>query len=273
MPAPWLRPRHWVDSLSAVYRQPASLGETEHRPWPLPSGPWVMGQTWVDLLFAHWPVDPEVLRPAVPAAVPIDTFDGSAWLGITPFEVVAARPRLTLPLPWLSGFPELNVRTYATIDGRPGIWFFSLDAARIPAVIAARALYRLPYHHADMSVTHSDGRISYRSVSATSERPRAAFDADYEPTGPPAPPKPGALEHFLTERYCLYTVDNEHRLHTADIHHSPWPLQTARATLRENTMTAPYAIPLPDSEPLLHFAARQDVVIWPLRRLAGAGEP
>jgi uncharacterized protein YqjF (DUF2071 family) len=226
-----------------------------------------MGQTWVDLLFAHWPVPTNALRPKVPAAVPIDTFGGSAWIGITPFEVIGARPRGLPPLPWLSRFPELNVRTYATVDGRPGIWFLSLDAARRAAVLGARRTYRLPYHHARMSVSRHDGTVAYRSESESPQRPRAALDATYRPTGPAANPAPGTLEHFLTERYTLYALDARHRLHSADIHHAPWPLQPAAAEFRENTMTAPYGLRLPPVRPLLHFAARQDVVVWPLRRL------
>src|SRR5215211_1409029 len=152
----------WHDlrvAVSAARRQGASLSQTDHRPSPLPRGPWVMGQTWLDLLFAHWPIAPAVLRPAVSSAVPTDTFDGSAWIGITPFEVVGARPRGLPPLPWLSHFPELNVRTYVTVHGRPGIWFLSLDAARALVVHGARATYRLPYHHARMSVTRDGDRV------------------------------------------------------------------------------------------------------------------
>jgi uncharacterized protein YqjF (DUF2071 family) len=255
-------------AVSAARRQNASLSQTGHRPAELPRGPWVMGQSWLHLLFAHWPVAPEDLRPAVPAAVPIDTFEGSAWIGITPFEVVGARPRGLPPVPWLSRFPELNVRTYATIDGRPGIWFLSLDAARAAAVHGARATYRLPYHHARMSVTRRGDRVAYRSESLSRQRPDATFDATYGPTGAAANPAPGTLEHFLTERYTLYTVGAAHRLHSADIHHRPWPLQPADAEIRENTMTAPYGLNLPAVEPLLHYAAGQDVVVWPLRRLA-----
>ncbi|HWT25160.1 MAG TPA: DUF2071 domain-containing protein [Solirubrobacteraceae bacterium] len=225
-----------------------------------------MGQSWVDVLFAHWPVPPETLRPAVPAAVPVDTFDGSAWIGITPFEVIGARPRGAPPVPWLSRFPELNVRTYATVDGRPGIWFLSLDAARLPIVLGARRAYRLPYHHARMSVTRRGGRVTYRSESLSPRRPRAALELDYAPVAAPVPPVRGTLEHFLTERYTLWTIDAAHRLHAADIHHAPWPLQRADADLRENTMTAPYGLALPRVDPLLHYAARQDVVVWPPRR-------
>lgn len=223
-----------------------------------------MGQSWLDLLFAHWPVPEATLRRAVPEAIPIDTFAGSAWIGITPFEVVGLHPRGLPPLPWLSRFPELNVRTYTTIGGRPGIWFFSLDADRAAAALAARIAYQLPYRHATMSVTRIGARIDYRSRAHGTA---ARLVSSYESTGPAAIPQAGTLEQFLTERYCLYTVDRRRRVCRADIHHAPWALQPARAVLAENTMTKPLGIRLPDREPLLHFAARQDVLVWPLEPL------
>jgi uncharacterized protein YqjF (DUF2071 family) len=221
-----------------------------------------MGQSWLDLLFAHWPLPPEALRPVVPAGVPIDTFDGTAWLGVTPFEIVGAHLHALPPLPWLSRFPELNVRTYTTIGGRPGIWFFSLDAASASAVIAARLTYRLPYRHASMVISRAGGRIAYRSRARGVP---ATFVASYEPTGPPSAPAPGTLEYFLTERYCLYTLDARGRLRRADIHHRPWSLQPARVEVVENTMTEPLGIRLPPGGPRLHYAAGQDVLIWPLQ--------
>jgi uncharacterized protein YqjF (DUF2071 family) len=256
--------REAAQALAAVRRQRASLARTDHRPFPLPRGPWVMGQSWIDLLFAHWAVPEAALRPAVPARIPIDTFQGSAWIAITPFEVVGAHPRAVPPLPWLSGFPELNVRTYSTIDGCPGIWFFSLDAARGAAAAAARLTYQLPYRHAEMAIARAGSRIDYRSHARSAP---AVLRATYEPVGPATHPAPGTLEYFLTERYCLYTVDRHHRLRRADIHHPPWPLQPARGCLAENTMTEPLGIRLPDREPLLHYAARQDVLVWPLARV------
>jgi uncharacterized protein len=249
------------EALSAVRRQRASLARTAHRPFPLPGGSWIMGQSWLDLLFAHWRVLEATLRTVVPAAIPIDTFDGSAWIAITPFEVAAAHPRALPPFPWLSRFPELNVRTYATIDGRPGIWFFSLDAGRAAAATGARLTYRLPYRRARMAIRRSGGQIHYRSQARTAP---AALRATYEPAGPPARSAAGTLEYFLTERYCLYTLDPTGQVRRADIHHPPWPLQPAHAELAENTMTAPLGIALPDQTPLLHYSARQDVLIWPL---------
>ena len=227
-----------------------------------------MGQSWLDLLFAHWPLPQEALRPLVPADLPIDTFDGTAWIGVTPFEIVGAHLRALPPVPGLSRFPELNVRTYTTIGGRPGIWFFSLDAARLAAVTAARLIYRLPYRHASMAISRAGGRIGYRSRARSVP---ATLVASYEPVGPSSAPAPGTLEHFLTERYCLYTLDARRRLRRADIHHRPWSLQAARADLAENTMTEPFGLRLPADGPLLHFAARQDVLIWPLQLVPAEG--
>jgi uncharacterized protein YqjF (DUF2071 family) len=226
-----------------------------------------MGQSWLDLLFAHWPLPEAALRPHVPAGVPIDTFEGRAWIGVTPFEIVGAHPRGLPPLPWLSRFPELNVRTYTTIEGRPGIWFFSLDAASVAAVVAARLTYRLPYRYASMAISRAGGRIGYCSQARSVP---AKLVASYEPIGSPSAPLPGTLEHFLTERYCLYTLDARRRLRRADIHHRPWSLQPARAELAENTMTEPLGIELPADGLLLHYAARQDVLIWPLQLVPAA---
>jgi uncharacterized protein len=248
-------------AVAAARRQRSSLGETAHRPFPLPRVPWVMGQSWLDLLFAHWRVPAAALRPAVPAAIPIDVFDGSAWIGVTPFEVLGLHPRALPPLP---RFPELNVRTYTTIGGRPGIWFFSLDAARVTAVAGARLTYRLPYRRADMEIARAGGQVAYSSRAGA-----AVLRATYEPAGPPAPPAPGTLEHFLTERYCLYTLDRRGGLRRAVIHHAPWPLQPAHAAIAENTMTAPLGIELA-GDPLVHFSARQDVLVWPPVRVRDA---
>jgi uncharacterized protein YqjF (DUF2071 family) len=209
------------------------------------------------LLFMHWRVDADTLRELLPEQLPLDTLDGEAWLGVTPFRVSGFRLRGLPPAPVLSSFPETNVRTYVTYEGKPGIWFFSLDADSPWAVEAARRTYHLPYHHAKMRDDRRGDTIEYRS-----ERGRAVLDLAYRGTGAPTPAKEGTLEYFLTERYCLYTR-HRGRLERAEIHHRPWPLQTAEAEIRENTMP-PVAV---EGEPLLHYSERQDVVIWSLERL------
>jgi uncharacterized protein YqjF (DUF2071 family) len=247
----------------AARRQRASLRVTAHRPWPLPGGPWIMGQTWADLLFAHWPVAPERLRAALPPEVPLDLFEGVAWITVSPFRVFGTRPRGALPPPGVSRFPELNVRTYVTVGDRPGIWFFSLDAGSALAVAAARMLYRLPYFRAEMRVAAQDGSIDYESRRTDPNGRPARFAGSYGPAGPVAPAAVGTLDHWLVERYCLYTLDRRRRMLTADIHHRPWPLQPATADIRLNTMAE--AVGVEVGEPaVLHFARRQDVVFWPL---------
>jgi uncharacterized protein YqjF (DUF2071 family) len=248
--------------IMGVSRQRDALGETGHRPWPIPDRPWFMGQTWCDLLFAHWRVPREELERVVPPQLPIDSFDGSAWLGVTPFLVSGLRIRGTLPVPVLSRFPELNVRTYVSVEGKPGIYFLSLDAASRAAVATARRVYRLPYHHAEMTQERAPAAVRFSSTRVSRDGPPAAFRGSYRPAGS-APVVGGSLEYYLAERYCLYTLDERQRVLRGDIHHPPWPLQPAEAEFEVNTMTCPFEIRL-EGEPILHFSRRQDVVLWGL---------
>jgi uncharacterized protein len=238
------------------------LHSTAHRPWPLPSGPWVMKQIWHDLLFAHWPLPPSAMRPLVPPQLTLDTFGGECWIGVVPFHMNGIRGRRLPPLPGLSHFPELNVRTYVILGGKPGVYFFSLDAANLPAVWAARTFYHLPYYHAAMSTEERDGCIQYSSRRHAAP---AEFRARYHPIGPVHPRAKGSLEHWLTERYCLYTTHRD-QVYRGEIQHQPWPLQNAEGELETNTVAAAAAIRLPETAPLLHFARRLQVLIWPLRR-------
>jgi len=244
------------------------LKETAHRPWPMPDSPWIMTQTWHDLLFAHWPVAVDALRPHVPAGFDIDLYDGRAWIAVVPFHMTNVAPRGVPALPWVSAFPELNVRTYVRVHGRPGVYFFSLDASNPVAVGLARTLVHLPYFTADMKVEESGGWILYQSKRRSSGAPPAEFESRYRPEGPPEAPVDGTLEHFLTERYCLFTVDDAFRAYSLDIHHPPWALQAAEAEITDNTMAEAAGVRLPSIAPLLHFAKRQDMVSWSLKPIA-----
>ena len=242
----------------------AILEETAHRPWPMPSKPWIMTQTWNDLLFAHWAVDVPEVRARVPAGIELDLFDGRAWLGIVPFYMTNVAPRRAPAIPGLSAFAELNVRTYVRVGDKPGVYFFSLDAASRIAVRGARRFFHLPYFYADMSVYEVGGAIDYSSHRHDRRGRPAEFVARYEPAGDVFPPAPGSLDYFLTERYCLYTTDPEGRVRIAEIHHPPWPLQMADAEFQLNTMAAAAGFQLPPATPLLHFAKRQDMIAWNL---------
>ena len=222
-----------------------------------------MAQTWNDLLFAHWPVAPELLRPLVPPQLPLDTFDGQCWVAVAPFNMTGVRRRSVPPTPGLSAFPELNVRTYVTLGSKPGVYFFSLDAASRVAVWAARAIYRLPYFCARMDLEERGGWVDYHSARVSGN---ARWLAQYRPVNSCELRAPGSLEYWLTERYCLYTVSRG-SVYRAEIHHQQWPLQDAEAEISENTMASAAGITLPDTAPLLHFAKKLEVLIWPLRKL------
>jgi uncharacterized protein YqjF (DUF2071 family) len=231
------------------------------RSYPISSRPFAMRMSWLDLLFMHWPVDVALLRPHVPARLSIDVFGGSAWIGVVPFRMHATRARFLPAVPFLSSFPELNVRTYVTIDGKPGVWFFSLDACNRVAVEVARRTFHLNYCHAKMSSERTADEIRYASRRTHKGMPAATFDGRYRATDASAHSTPDSLEHFLTERYCLY-ADRKGTLLRGEIAHEPWPLCPAEAEVRLNTMTEQLGFPLPDTKPLLHFADRLDVIAW-----------
>ncbi len=238
-----------------------------HRPYPLPAAPWIMTQTWLDLVFAHWRVPAGELRHRIPAELELEEFDGSAWLGIAPFEVVGLSPRFVPALPLVSHFPELNVRTYVRRDEKPGVFFFSLDAGSALAVEAARAFFRLPYFRATMRIRREGEWIRFRSRRV--RRGAAAFSARYRPVGPPFEARPGTLDHFLVERYCLYTGLLGPRIFRVDIHHPPWQLQRGEAVIDENGMAEANGIRLPDDAPILHFSRRQPTLVWAPELVAG----
>ena len=239
-----------------------------HRQWPMPRAPWLMTQSWHDLLFAHWRVNVAELRRLVPAAFDLDLFDDEAWLGVVPFHMTNVGLRATPAMPWISAFPELNVRTYVRVADRPGVYFFSLDAARWLAVAAARALLNLPYYTAAMSVERRGDGLHYRSARRTREP--AEFRATYEPASVPFVASVGSIEYFLTERYCLYHHNRRGRPYRLEIHHLPWSLQIARAAITMNTMAVANHLRLNDPPALLHFARRQDVIAWAPTRLPDA---
>jgi uncharacterized protein YqjF (DUF2071 family) len=219
---------------------------------------------WSDLLFMHWPVSAHLLRPLLPQSLELDLYDGQAWIGVVPFLMTDVRPSLA-PRFLGSTFPELNVRTYVRHKGRSGVWFCSLDAADRLTVWGARRFFHLPYHFAEMSCLGSRGVIEYRS------RRRSAPDVElagrYRPIGEPRHATEGTLDHWLTERYCLFSANGAGAIFRCDVQHAPWLLQSAEAEIERNTMTLPLGIELPASPPLLLFGKRGDVEASWLKRV------
>ncbi|HKO11809.1 MAG TPA: DUF2071 domain-containing protein, partial [Acidobacteriaceae bacterium] len=242
------------------------LATTEHRPWAMPKSPWVMTQRWNDLLFAHWPIPAMDLTHLLPEGLMVDTFDGSAWIGVVPFWMDQIRMRTLPQIPGARKFAELNLRTYVRDrhTNQPGVYFFSLDAANPFAVSAARIFFDLPYYWAHMKVDHSHERdVRYSSERLFARRP-ASFKARYRSLGKPC--TKGGLETFLTERYALFTR-GRHTIERVNIHHMPWPLELAEAEFEMNTLPEAHGIRLPDTKPLLQYSREQVVYIWGLEKL------
>lgn len=231
-----------------------------------PAGRPIMTQTWGKLLFMHWPVGESSLRPLIPKALEIDTFDGSAWIAIAPFTMwdIRALPPFIPAFPGLSALHEMNVRTYVHTQSVPGVWFFSLDASSVAAVLAARTFYFLPYYHAKIDLEEKHGTINYSSVRA--DEPPAEFHASWSIGEPLPAAQPDSLEFFLTERYCLYSERND-ELYRARVHHQPWPLQKASLSSLSSSMIESHGLPTPAGDPLLHYCEELQVDIWPLEKV------
>lgn len=225
-----------------------------------------MRMTWSELLFAHWPVDPCLVQSLLPAGVTLDTRDGKAWVGVVPFLMSRVAPRVCPPIYGLSRFLELNVRTYVTVGGKPGVWFFSLDAASRVAVRVARASFHLPYMDAAMSIERTDdGVVHYQSQRTHRGEPAAMFDASYSAAGLFGRAEPGSLEYWLTARYCLYSANRGGQIFRGEIDHRPWSLAPAKYLQHANTMGDSLEFRF-DDEPHLLIAKPLEVRAWMIRR-------
>jgi uncharacterized protein YqjF (DUF2071 family) len=243
-----------------------ALTRLDHRPWPLPAGRWTWRQSWHDLLFAHWPVPAADLRRLVPAGLSVQEYGGTSWVGVVPFRMTGVTRRPLPDLPWVSAFPELNVRLYVERDGKPGVWFLSLDATNPLAVWAARRFFHLPYHRARITIDPVTDAFQYRSRRAGAA-PAVRFQAVYRPVSERFEPRPGSLEAFLVERYCLYAVSRSGHLHRGEVHHARWPLHLAEGEIDAEELLASHGLSVGKGAPVLHFSPGVDVVLWPFERL------
>lgn len=221
-----------------------------------------MHQNWGKLLFMHWPIDAGRLRPMIPARLEIDTYDDSAWIGVVPFTMWGIRASFAPPVPGLSALHELNIRTYVHLDGVPGVWFLSLDANSSIAVWTARTVFHLPYFNARINLDQQDNIIVYSATRTHEDAPSAEFNATWKIGDEMPETEPGTLAFFLTERYCLYSADEE-KLHRVRNFHRPWPLQEASVSSYRSTMIESHGLPTPTGEPLLHYAEAIEVDFWP----------
>ncbi len=229
--------------------------------WP------IMYQYWGKLLFLHWSLPAESLRPLIPEPLAIDTFDGAAWIGITPFTMWGVRPAFLPTIPVLSQSHELNVRTYVHLDGVPGIWFFSLDASNPVAALGARLTFHLPYFHARMSLERRNRTLHFASRRARLHSAPAEFGAVWTVGDMLPPSEPGSLRFFLTERYALYSARKD-ALYRARIFHQPWPLHEAHLLSCRSTMLESQGLPSPGDGPLLHQQGEPlKVRVWPRVRV------
>jgi uncharacterized protein YqjF (DUF2071 family) len=232
-----------------------------------PPGLPIMYQSWGDLLFMHWPVSAESLRPLIPAPLSVDTHNGVAWIGLTPFTMWGVRPVFAPALPRLSESHELNVRTYVHLDGVPGVWFFSLDANNRIAVLGARLAFHLPYFSARMGLERHDRVIRFTSRRTGRRGVQAEFEAAWKVGEELGEARPGSLDFFLVERYCLYS-GHRGRLYRARIFHHPWDLRGASLLSCSSTMLEAQGLPAPGDGPLLHQQGGPlRVRVWPRIRV------
>jgi uncharacterized protein YqjF (DUF2071 family) len=217
-----------------------------------------MQQHWSDLLFLHWEIDPDTLRALIPPSLEIDTYDGKGWLGVVPFSMSGVAPRGSPKPSFICDFPEINVRTYVKRDGKPGIWFFSLDVPRRLPVWLARTFFHLPYFKAEMEVRNEGSDTYYKSTCRN-----RSFEATYRGRRAILPEE-GSFERWATERYCLYSARNDGRLYRAEEQHPRWPLQQAEYSIRKNTMLD--AFPIGEQHPSALFSKELPVVAWMVRK-------
>ncbi|OCA87103.1 YqjF family protein [Pseudobacillus wudalianchiensis] len=236
----------------------------KHRPFPLPSSPWVMTQTWADLLFMHWPIHPEALKPFLPASLQIDVYERKAWLGIVPFTVSDMRFRGLPSLPFLRSFLQLNVRTYVIYKGVPGVYFFNLDVNHLPSVLGARLFYSLPFRQTNMAAV-MDTSCHFQSSYSFGQN-QEELDVAYKPSSLPYLADRGTFEYWAAERYCLFT-ERRKKLYRGDIHHTKWALQKAEAVIFHHTTAAFLSRAYFQQEPILHFSKEKQAFFWPLQEM------
>lgn len=239
-----------------------SQWDDSHRLWTLPKWPWMIKQSWTDILFAHYPIKLEVLHKLVPEVLPLDSFNGMGWISVVPFYMSCIRLRGMPVVPGTAHFPGLNIRTYVTLNGKPGVYFFSLDAANPLAVKLAKTFYHLPYLYANMMMKQNGSIIDFESTRRRDHGVKLV--CKYRPVSDPYYAKKGSFDEWMSERYCFYTLNNKGLPFRCDILHEPWKLQNAEAEFSYNTILSEQGIQVESDQPIIHFSKKLEVRAWPL---------
>jgi hypothetical protein len=248
------------------------LYSVDHRPWLPPDAHWLLSQSCNDLLFAHFAIDPPTLRRLVPDALTLDLYDGVAWLTVSPSSISHMRPSGIPALPGLSFFQQVNLRTYVTVQGKPGLYYFSVDTGSLSAVWFARVFFRMQYWHSGIQISGATLQarkpetptIHFRSSrlhGPAAIEGSAKFEVEYAPEGEPRLARRGSLDEFLVERYCVYSL-NRRRLYRTEVHHQPWPLQPVRVKIRANSLAEPFGLELPIVPDVCHFSRSLKMLVW-----------
>ena len=244
----------------AAKRRYGAVAEVRERsPIPTPEGHWIQGQRWEDLLFCSWPLSVDAIRPLVPSHLDVDTHDGTAWISVVPMWMEDAHFYRLPPLPFISTFPEVNLRTYVRSDGIPGVWFLSLDTESRINVAIARYGFQLPYYFARVSMQRGGNAFRFHSVRPGGE---AELDVEYRAEGDLFEPKDGSLEYFLTERYSMYCSMRGGKLFRGDIQHTPWELRPATMELRRHALLEAMGVKVGGEDPVVFYSPATDVVLW-----------
>lgn len=243
------------------------LNDIAHRSWPLPSANWIMKQSWRNLLFIHWPIQPELLRPYIPPSLQLDIFNGSAWLSVVVFDMIGIYPRGCSSVSLTPKFSEVNVRTYVQYEGKPGVYFLSLDVGDWASLHIAKKWYRLPYYHAVTSIRKIGQTFHYESIRKGKSTTSITSKGTYTPVSDVFFSRKETLEHWLTERYCLYSTDQKANLYCGEIHHRPWPLQQTEIEITSHTLFHPYHIDVKDVQPVYHFSKGIDTLFWNIKKI------
>lgn len=251
-----------------VLCQSDAMKMVDHRPFPIPPGRPMMFQGWDALLFAHWRCPAESVRTLVPRQLELDTFYDAAWVGLVPFKMRGVHMLGAPAVGRFSNFPEVNLRTYVSYKGIPGVYFFSLDTTSLALTLGARTWLELPYFMANMAMRCGQSATRIKSIRSRSRAGRASLIAEYRPTASAEQQAAGTLEHFLIERYRVYSVRSSGAVIALDVHHGPWLVAPAEARIRENSILSAAMLHHASEPELLHFSERQDVLLWPARTVS-----